>query len=64
MGSHAIFCSCYDACLTPTHPGPAPCTVTPIPTRTPTPTPIFTADCSAISICKDYINDCGQMYGG
>ncbi|KAF8421851.1 hypothetical protein EV426DRAFT_608192 [Tirmania nivea] len=38
-----------------------PCNLTITPTPTETEYPISTCD---ISICADYINECGQMYGG
>ncbi|KAL2110745.1 hypothetical protein VUR80DRAFT_825 [Thermomyces stellatus] len=46
--------ACYDACST------TPCS----PTATPTELELGGSDCAETTICVDYVNDCGMMYGG
>ncbi|EQL03241.1 hypothetical protein OCS_01035 [Ophiocordyceps sinensis CO18] len=48
---------CYNIC-TDKPPRPPPC-----PTTKPTPTPTPTDDCRTRTVCIDYINSCGMMYG-
>lgn len=70
---------CWNICHE-TQPTPPKCTkldgpyytVTPTPTPTPfgkrdkshKPTPTSSSNCSTRTVCADYINECGLMYGG
>ncbi|CAI4216363.1 unnamed protein product [Parascedosporium putredinis] len=48
-------------------PDSSPCNPTTVTTTTPPtdyPTSQPTSDCASITVCADYINDCGMMYGG
>ncbi|SPN96790.1 uncharacterized protein DNG_00310 [Cephalotrichum gorgonifer] len=52
---------CYDVCATPSLEIPTtPCETTPAPT----PTEPTEPGCADITLCVDYINECGMMYGG
>ncbi|KAL0938891.1 uncharacterized protein CTRU02_205501 [Colletotrichum truncatum] len=69
---------CYDTCKPWTKPKMSPCPRPPRPTKSftrttakpPSPTtfppePTSTSDnCSTRTVCADYINSCGMMYGG
>ncbi|KEZ44513.1 hypothetical protein SAPIO_CDS3531 [Scedosporium apiospermum] len=55
--------TCFDVCATPTLSRPTtPCSITPEPTVA-SPEPI-SESCSDITLCIDYVNECGMWYGG
>ncbi|EFQ26411.1 uncharacterized protein GLRG_01555, partial [Colletotrichum graminicola M1.001] len=61
---------CYDRCKPDTRPTMPPCNPTPgppsitKPPSTPTAKPTPGDSCSTRTICRDFIDDCGHMYGG
>ncbi|KAK1981288.1 hypothetical protein LZ30DRAFT_750156 [Colletotrichum cereale] len=64
---------CYDRCKPDMRPTMPPCestlsqepqSPTTKPPSPPTAEPTSSENCSTRSVCRDFINDCGQMYGG
>ncbi|KAH8664411.1 hypothetical protein BX600DRAFT_464396 [Xylariales sp. PMI_506] len=56
----------YGGCFPDCNPWPSftapPCSISS--TTTTTTKPTTTTDCSALTVCEDFINECGQTYGG
>ena len=71
-----VCCSCYNICEPELSPTPPPCTKTKTESPSDTPPPVYLGnqepepecttsdDCSTRTVCADYINECGMMYGG